>query len=175
MPAPLPTLRAKLKRRKTQRNKQSRKWRKTGLAGHGRLAKKAAAAVRKLKRLVKRAKLALRIDWNGHTPVGGKNLRKVIRYALANFDVYITSTNGGTHSTTSYHYRNQAVDIGSNSAAEKVRCQKALLKKFGPGMFAELFGPDNGAWVKDGSQYTARDGDALETQHDDHIHAAVTS
>ena len=54
MPAPLPTLRAKRKRRKAQRNKQARKWRRTGLAGHGKLAVAAGKAVKKLERLIRR-------------------------------------------------------------------------------------------------------------------------
>jgi len=52
--APLPTLRAKRKRRKGQRNKQARKWRRTDKAGHGKLAVAAGKAVKKLERLIRK-------------------------------------------------------------------------------------------------------------------------
>lgn len=167
------TVKQKLAKRQRQQERQTRLWKETGKAGHGRAAKAHTRAIRKLKQILR--KLFRRIDWNGKAPVGGPNLRKAVRYALNNFDVYITSTNGGTHTPTSYHYRNQAVDIGSDSADEKARCQRALLVEFGPLYFAELFGPDNGYFVKNGSQYVATEGEFNENLHDDHIHMAITS
>lgn len=165
--------RGKKAKRGKARKRQLRLFAKTDKAGHRKVAARHGKAMQKLQEIIDRL-LRRQIYWNAKAPVGGRKLRKALRWALANFDVYVTSTNGGAHSPTSYHYRNQAVDIGSDNAAEKARCQKALLKKFGPGYFAELLGPDNEAWVKNGSQYTATEGDALEAQHDDHIHMAIT-
>jgi hypothetical protein len=54
MAAPLSTLRAKLARRKTARDRQSRLWKKTGKRGHARAAKRHVRAIRKLRRFIKR-------------------------------------------------------------------------------------------------------------------------
>jgi len=134
--------------------------------------------IQKLNRLIDKEEQrieSLRINWNGCDPVGGSDLRKVIRWALNNFDVYVTSTNGGTHSTTSHHYNNDAVDLGANTQAEKDRCHRAILKKFGPGIFAELFGPENDCFVKNGVTYTDVEGGFNEQLHDNHIHVAILS
>lgn len=55
MAAPLTTLRAKLAQRKKARKRQARLWRKTKKAGHGKAAKAHTRAIRKLKRLIRRA------------------------------------------------------------------------------------------------------------------------
>lgn len=55
MAAPIPTLRAKLRKRKAARARQARLWRKTHKAGHGKAAKAHTRAIRKLKRLLKKA------------------------------------------------------------------------------------------------------------------------
>lgn len=54
MSAPLSTLRAKLARRKKARERQTRLWKKTGKAGHGKAAKAHTRAIKKLKALIKR-------------------------------------------------------------------------------------------------------------------------
>jgi len=54
MSAPLSTLRAKLARRKKARERQTRLWKKTGKAGHGKAAKAHTRAIKKLKSLIKR-------------------------------------------------------------------------------------------------------------------------
>ena len=54
MAAPLSTLRAKLARRKKARERQTRLWKKTGKAGHGKAARAHTKAIKKLKRLIKR-------------------------------------------------------------------------------------------------------------------------
>lgn len=68
--APLTTLRAKLARRKKARNRQTRLWKRTGKAGHGKAARQNAAAVRVLKRLIEKAKKRLRRQ-SGRGPWGG--------------------------------------------------------------------------------------------------------
>jgi hypothetical protein len=135
------------------------RWRKA-------LAKLTPAQRRKRKRL-------WRIDWNGCAPVRGWKLKRVVRYALRHYNVYVTSTTGGSHSPTSYHYSGRAVDIGADSQVEKNRCHAGLLKRFGAPYFTELFGPNNKQFVKNGVRYSIADGDPLETQHDNHIHVAI--
>ena len=169
MAAPLPTLRKKLARRKAQRNKQARKWRRTGLAGHGKLAVAAGKAVKKLRRLIRRALKARRIDWNGYPPLTYGKIKAAARVALEVPGLYITSTTGGVHSPTSWHYKARAFDGGSNSSDEgpEKRAQQKLLDEFGAGYFAELFGPLS--WhVKDG---VVRSG--TFPGHHDHLHVAV--
>lgn len=137
-------------------------------------------AVRKLITLIdaeEQRRADLRIDWNGLEPVGGKKLREVIRWGLnRNPACCVTSTNGGTHTTTSYHYRDQAVDIGARDpgdTAAKVKFQLDIYTHFGASVFAELFGPQNYPWVKNGSVISGVEGDALETLHDTHVHVAI--
>lgn len=167
------TVLSKLAERKSRMVKQFRKWRKTHKLGHLKAFRVQKRAVKKLKKILGR--LPKEIDWNGCAPVGGPNLQKALLWALANYDVYVTSTNGGTHTPTSYHYRNQAVDIGADSTQAKIRCQHGLYIHFGASFFAELFGPDNYPWVKNGVTYAEPEGTALENLHDTHVHMAVTS
>lgn len=134
-------------------------------------------AIEKLDWLIDKEEARLkgaRINWNGCAPVGGPNLRAVLRYGLnENSGCYVTSTNGGVHTPTSYHYRNEAVDIGASTTDQKIKFQHDIYDRFGAGMFAELFGPDNSPWVKNGSTYSEGEGTPLETLHDTHVHFAV--
>lgn len=136
-------------------------------------------AIKKLDKLIEKAekeqKSKKNIDWNGHAPVGGPNLRKAIRFALNNYDVYITSTNGGSHTIGSLHYSNDAVDLGANTQQAKDRCHKGLLKEFGAKFFTELFGPVNNCFVDNGIRYTAGEGTGNESLHDNHIHLGKDS
>lgn len=68
--APLSTLRAKLARRKKSRDRQARLWRKTKKAGHGKAAKRHTKAIRKLRRLIERAKARIRKS-SGRGPWAG--------------------------------------------------------------------------------------------------------
>jgi hypothetical protein len=69
MPAPLPTLREKLARRKKARNRQAKLWRRTKKAGHGKAAKDHTKAIKKLQRLIRRAVNAK--PKSGQGPWGG--------------------------------------------------------------------------------------------------------
>ena len=83
--------------------------------------------------------------------------------------LYITSTTGGTHSPTSWHYSGHAFDAGSSGPGEtpEIRAQEKLLAEFGAGYFAELFGPSH--WfIKDGVKYAG-----VFPGHSDHLHVAV--
>lgn len=55
MAAPIPTLREKLRKRMAARDKQARLWKKTKKAGHGKAAKRHTRAIKKLKKLLKKA------------------------------------------------------------------------------------------------------------------------
>ena len=130
-------------------------------------------AIRKLTRLIEqekdRLREARRIDWQGKTPLTFEPLLKAVRKALTVNGLYVTSTNGGTHSTTSWHYQNRAVDFGSNSSSEgpEIEAQELLLKAFGASYFKELFGPA-GFWVKEGVIHSG-----TFPGHGDHLHVAI--
>lgn len=127
-------------------------------------------AIKKLDRLIKKAAREQRIDWNGCEALTSKPLCRAIRHALATADgLYITSTTGGTHSPGSYHYQDRAADFGSNGPGEspEIEAQEALLREFGAGYFAELFGPA-GWYVKNGTVYSG-----TFPAHHDHLHVAV--
>ena len=169
MAAPIPTLRKKLGRRKKGRKRQLRLFKRTGKRGHRKQAGKHGRAARKLSALIARVKARFVIDWNGHAPLTYKRIKKAARVALSVPGLYISSTTGGTHSPTSWHYKARAFDGGSgdpNEGPEK-RAQEKLLKKFGPGYFAELFGPCDW-YVKNGVVYKG-----TFPGHDDHLHVAV--
>lgn len=130
-------------------------------------------AIKKLDRLIK-AELErledLRIDWSGKPAVTYGPLVKAVRFALNSADgLYVTSTTGGTHSPTSWHYSGHAVDFGSNGPGEspEIEAQNALLNAFGAGYFAELFGPAP-YYVKNGVVYSG-----VFPNHHDHLHVAV--
>ena len=55
MAAPIPTLREKLRKRKAARDKQARLWKKTKKAGHGKAAKRHTRAIKKIKKLLRKA------------------------------------------------------------------------------------------------------------------------
>lgn len=106
-----------------------------------------------------------RIDWNGYPPVSNRKVRRVIRYAQRKHGFIITSTTGGQHSPTSWHYQSRAVDgICDDMSA----CQVDLEQHFGASYFLELFGPAP-RYVKNG--YTSV-GVAFP-DHQDHIHLAA--
>ena len=74
MAAPLSTLRAKLARRKKARNRQSHRWEKTNKPGHARAAKRHARAIRKLRKLIERAKARLRRQSGRGAYAGSKSI-----------------------------------------------------------------------------------------------------
>lgn len=110
----------------------------------------------------------LRIDWNGHPKVGRpfSRLRRGIRVAQRN-GMVITSTTGGVHTPTSYHYSGRAVDLASGSVTEMKRAQRAIARRLGKRNIAELFGPCKW-YVKNGQTVQGAFPD-----HGDHIHLAI--
>lgn len=105
------------------------------------------------------------IDWNGYPPVASRRVRRALRFAQQEYGAIVTSTTGGGHSPTSWHYQSRAVDF---ICSDMAGCQIALEKKFGAPFFLELFGPaeryiKNG-YVSVGTSFPA---------HEDHIHLAA--
>ena len=169
MAAPLPTLRAKLRKRKAGRKRQRKLFRRTGKVGHRKKAGEHGRAARFLTRLINRLLRRREVDWNGCEPLTHPPLVKAARVALSTPGLYITSTTGGTHSPTSWHYKARAFDGGSNESDEgpEIEAQERLLAKFGAGYFAELFGPA-GWYVSNGVKYAG-----TFPGHHDHLHVAV--
>lgn len=80
------------------------------------------------------------------------------------FRVRITSTSGGAHVPTSYHYRHRAIDC-TGTAEEMKRLHAAALKH--PRSFREAFYDPAGVYVKNG---VVRHG--IIGGHRDHVHLA---
>jgi lysozyme len=89
----LAQLRSRLKRRKRNRDRQSKLWRRTGKAGHGKAAKRHAAAVRALRKHIFRI---TRVQWISRQgvefiaefeglPNGGKPYNDPIGYATVGY------------------------------------------------------------------------------------------
>lgn len=154
--------RFKAANKKVRRNYQLRKFRQQEKA----IAKLDRLIKAEIERLTK-----LRINWNGCPHLGYRPLLKAIRLALDSADgLFITATTNGTHSPTSWHYKERAADFGSNGIhgeQPEIEAQNALLNAFGAGYFAELFGPDD-FYVKDGVVYPG-----VFPGHSDHLHVAV--
>ena len=90
---PLSTLREKLARRKKARDRQTRLWKNTKKAGHGKAAKRNARAVRKLRKLIEKVKDRLARQ-TGRGPWGGSQSiidREVIPVATQ-YGLPVTST-----------------------------------------------------------------------------------
>lgn len=124
---------------------------------------KAAFKRRKIK-LSRWIEVNRRIDWNGHPPVSNRRVRQVLRYAQRKHGAIVTSTTGGRHSPTSWHYQARAIDF---ICSDMAGAQEDLRRHFGEDYFLELFGPAS-FYVKNGSVIRAKFPD-----HDDHIHYAA--
>ena len=88
----------------------------------------------------------------------------------------VTSTTGGTHASTSYHYQGRAVDFGvpgnpfaADSQRRFITFQHQMARHAGG--FAELIGPDVNRNVKHGRfiRYDA----STEAAHKNHVHCAI--
>ncbi|MEA2279720.1 MAG: hypothetical protein QOK21_327 [Solirubrobacteraceae bacterium] len=115
---------------------------------------------------------------NGHRPPKPAAFGAIILEAHRR-GLVVTSTNDGTHAANSFHYRDRAVDFGlpgpligtPQGAAMMVGLQRRLASR--PHGFAEVFGPDNAACVKNGVRITLPEGTELENAHDNHVHVAI--
>jgi hypothetical protein len=91
-----------------------------------------------------------------------------------NAGLYVTSTTGGKHTATSYHYAQplgRAVDV-AGPWDKMVAFQRAESARRA-GDYLELFGPDNAVQVKNGQRFAFSEGEALENLHDTHVHGAL--
>lgn len=128
-----------------------------------------------IRQLTRRIAAVARPDWNGCPPLNdNKFLSKVVK-AGNRRGLWVTSTTGGAHSSTSWHYRRKGLDMAAAMTADGIekmyRFQNFVLKKW-LGNLLELFGPDNDACAKNGTRITLAEGSALENQHDNHDHIA---
>jgi hypothetical protein len=90
-----------------------------------------------------------------------------------NAGLYVTSTTGGTHAPTSYHYARplgRAVDVAG--PWEKMIAFQRAESAERAGIYLELFGPDNAVQVKNGQRFGFSEGQPLENLHDTHVHGA---
>lgn len=100
--------------------------------------------------------------------------REIMRGVAAG--LVVTSTTGGTHSPTSFHYTGRAVDLGHRKPGTRtargtlVRYQRACASH--PERYAELFGPDDRACVKNRQRMRLPHGSALERGHENHVHVS---
>jgi hypothetical protein len=115
---------------------------------------------------------------NGHRPPKPAAFGAIILEAHRR-GLVVTSTNDGQHATDSYHYKDRAVDFGlpgpligtPRGTAMMVGLQRRLASR--PHGFAEIYGPDNAACVKNGARTTLAEGTDLENAHDNHVHVAI--
>jgi len=80
------------------------------------------------------------------------------------FKVRVTSTSGGNHVPTSWHYVHRAIDV-TGTANEMRRVHLAALRH--PERFREAFYDPTGRYVKNGRVY-----DGVIGGHRDHVHLA---
>lgn len=114
---------------------------------------------------------------NGHIHIA-------VRRAYARGLVVTATTNGG-HATNSYHYRKLAADFGlipkeigtKKGHSRLVGFQRQEFQAWQRGErpnIVELIGPDNNMVVLRGRHSPLAEGSALENEHDNHVHIAVS-
>lgn len=123
--------------------------------------KKLAARRRELRK-IKRQLARFAINWNGHPSNVSRKVKQVARAAMAH-GLVVTSTTGGVHSPTSWHYQGRAIDVAGSYTAMK-RFQRYCAKRWPDAK--EIFGPDS-YYIKNGQRY----GGAFP-DHQDHVHVA---
>jgi hypothetical protein len=101
---------------------------------------------------------------NGHPGNVTQDIKNFI-YRAYKAGLYVTSTTGGTHASTSWHYHGRAVDV-AGAYSKMVAFQNAEANR-SPHSFLELFGPDS-FYIKNG----VRIGGAFP-DHGDHVHGAL--
>jgi hypothetical protein len=86
----------------------------------------------------------------------------------------VTSTTGGGHSSKSYHYKGQAVDVAGQSKGDHstmLRINQTLAQQYGAGLKELIYGGPGATNIKDGKpfNYSA----AILAQHKSHVHVAA--
>jgi hypothetical protein len=80
------------------------------------------------------------------------------------FRVVVTSTYGGNHVPSSWHYHHRAIDV-AGSQQEMARLHRAALRN--PSAFKEAFYDPSGKYIKNGQLRLGKIGG-----HSDHVHLA---
>jgi hypothetical protein len=119
---------------------------------------------------------------NGHP---GNITRPCKRFVVRahNRGLHVTATTDGVHSSTSWHHvqpdgKGHAVDVAAVMTAHGIEAMKDFQReeyrrhRRGATRYAELFGPINDRWVKNGIGFIEPEGAPLEDQHDNHVHGA---
>lgn len=132
----------------------------------------------------RRAKSLKRADSTGYHPsqLNGRpgNISRATKSFIGRAHkagLLVSSTTGGTHASSSFHYprnnydgKGHAVDV-YGPWNKMVKFQRAEAQH--PARYHELFGPDNGACVKNQRRISLAEGTALENLHDSHVHGAL--
>lgn len=133
----------------------------------------------------KRTRRRRKPDWNGFPPINSARMRRVVKRANK-AGLVVTSTSGGSHATTSYHYLKRAADFGFSGADlnklnadqrrrrlvafQKAEYRRARLRGFVT--YLEIIGPDNTYNVLRSRSTSLAEGTSLEQMHDNHVHVA---
>lgn len=178
MPAPIPTLRAKLERRKRARKRQAKLWRKTKERGHGKAARAHTRAIRKLKRLLKKAINA--------RPASGTGPWAGTKSIVVN-EVVPVALQYGTPITSRKRAANHPLSVANPSSDHNAANEDAYAIDFGTYNGADLAsaiaralgiqGYANGSYT---GHYITRSGNTFRVQilwavpgHYDHVHVGV--
>lgn len=105
-------------------------------------------------------------------------LEEVVKHFPNWSHMYITATTGGTHATNSYHYRGEAIDVGSGSQVYKDQLAAWLYPHYVN--ITELLhtkSGDSGGWYIKNYRKVAHGyyGKTLDLQHENHVHLAVAT
>lgn len=105
-------------------------------------------------------------------------LEQILSYFPNRSHVYVTATTGGTHATNSYHYRGEAIDVGSGSQSYKDQLAAWLYPYYG--YITELIhskaGNHTGWYVKNGRKVShGYYGSTTTAAHVNHVHFAIAS
>jgi hypothetical protein len=105
-------------------------------------------------------------------------LEDILEFFPDHKHVYVTSTTGGKHAKNSYHYRGEAIDVGSTSQEYKDKLAAWLYPHYG--LITELIhskaGNKTGWYVKKGKRVGhGFYGSATTAAHVNHVHFAVAS
>jgi hypothetical protein len=160
-------------RRYRQSRSLGRRSRRT-LVAMRRKTKASRAKLRYWRRLLRRRQAAFQ-PWmlNGTAGNISPAAKKFVVRAV-NAGLYVTSTTGGKHAPTSYHYDKplgRAVDV-AGPWDKMVAFQRAESARRAAD-YLELFGPDNTVQVRNGQRFAFSEGEALENLHDTHVHGAL--
>lgn len=167
-----------------EHRKLLRRRRRALLREHYSLAKRLGIAARRLKqqitRLEKRQHGEFRPFMLDGLPGNITNAcKRLIGHAYDNFNLRVSATTNGTHATGSWHYPGSPQNDGEHGNAVDLYGSLDDMERFQrhqanrPSYFNELFGPVDGASVKDGTRITISG--SLALSHDNHDHASPRS